>query len=352
MARVHYADPNSAETRGLVERIVAERGGVLHLYQMLLHSPPITEGWLALLTAVRQQSTLAGALRELVIMRIAILNGAPYEAEQHTPIALKAGLSRTQLDALGDWAASRHFTEAQRGVLALTDAMTRDVHVDEAVFDAVRPHLSARELVELVVTVAAYNMVSRVLEALQIKSSDPRTALNEAVSEPAGGLTRVNYFHGSVLGVDEFVTEQHYLRARLRRRNRHLLGSGVVDGLSVALDGRAGEQTATLAPGLAIDARGEEIEIASAVVLALPPQGKHLLVQINYAERLLRPVPVVTQAGDAPQTRPSRVEESFRAYVAPDPKPVAVTLARLVFARSKWSIDRKYKVPRVRGGAS
>ena len=100
MARIAYADLNNPEAKPLVDRIVAERGAVLHLYQMLLHSPPIASGWLNYLTAIRQQSTLPGGLRELVIMRIAVLNGAPYEAEQHAPIALREGISQTQLDDL------------------------------------------------------------------------------------------------------------------------------------------------------------------------------------------------------------------------------------------------------------
>ena len=88
MARIPYADLTSPGAKPLVDRIVAERGSVLHLYQMLLHSPPVAEGWLAYLTAIRQKSNLAPALRELVIMRVAIVNRAPYEAEQHAPIEI------------------------------------------------------------------------------------------------------------------------------------------------------------------------------------------------------------------------------------------------------------------------
>jgi len=176
MARLQYADPNIPATQGLVDRIVAERGSLLHLYQMLLHSPPVADGWLTFMTAVRHRSQLSGALRELVIMRIAILNGAPYEAEQHAPIALKEGLRPQQLDALADWEGSDRFSAPERAVLALTDGMTRDVHIDDAQLAAVRTHLSVRETLELVVTVASYNMVSRVLEALQIDSNDPRPA--------------------------------------------------------------------------------------------------------------------------------------------------------------------------------
>ncbi len=165
------ADPAA---RALVDRIVAERGSVLHLYQMLLHSPPLAEGWLAFLTAVRQRLDLPGALRELVIMRVALLNGAPYEADQHRPIALREGLTPAQLDALPGWRDSDAFGALERAVLELCDTMTRDIHVPRALVDTLRAALGERRTVELVATVAAYNMVSRFLEALHIHSDDAR----------------------------------------------------------------------------------------------------------------------------------------------------------------------------------
>lgn len=175
MARLPYADLTAPDARPLVDRIVAERGSVLHLYQMLLHSPPVAQGWLAYLTAIRQQSSLAPALRELVIMRVAILNRAPYEADQHAPIALKEGVTQAQLDDLAQWEGSQRFTPEQRAVLELTDGMTRNVQVPAAAVAGVRRFLADREVVELVATVGAYNMVSRFLEALEIHSHDERS---------------------------------------------------------------------------------------------------------------------------------------------------------------------------------
>jgi alkylhydroperoxidase family enzyme len=51
--------------------------------------------------------------------------------------------------------------------------MTKDIHVPDAVFDAMRVHFDETGIVELTATIAAYNMVSRFLEALQIHSTDP-----------------------------------------------------------------------------------------------------------------------------------------------------------------------------------
>ena len=176
MAHLPYADLTRPELQPLVERIVAERGSVLHLYQMLLHSPALAEGWLAMFTAIRQKLSLPGALRELVIMRVALLNGAPYEADQHRPIALKEGLTPAQLDALPGWREAGVFSPGQRAALALCDMMTKQVQVDAATLAAVAEHLGHTQTVELVATIAGYNLVSRFLEALQIHSDDAREA--------------------------------------------------------------------------------------------------------------------------------------------------------------------------------
>lgn len=174
MARIPYADCNSANAKPLADRIIAERGSILHLYQMLMHSPPVAEGWLNYLTAIRQKSSLSGALRELIIMRVALLNNAPYEADQHAPIALAEGVSQAKLDALPNWQDCPLFDADERAVLAYTDAMTRQIQVPDDIFNAVADLYAPPQLVEVTATIAAYNMVSRFLEALQIHSHDPR----------------------------------------------------------------------------------------------------------------------------------------------------------------------------------
>lgn len=170
MARIAYANENGdPEIKALAEQIRAERGGrVGYLYLMLLNSPPVAQGWLNLLTAIRQKCKLAGRYREIVIIRVAVLNGAEHEKKSHIPYALEEGVSAAQIEALSDWQASSQFDEVERAVLAYTDSMTREVRVSDAVFAAVRKHFDQREITELTATIAAYNLVSRFLEALQV----------------------------------------------------------------------------------------------------------------------------------------------------------------------------------------
>jgi alkylhydroperoxidase family enzyme len=60
------------------------------------------------------------------------------------------------------------FDEMQRAVLEYTETMTREIRVPDNVFEKVRKCFDDQEIVELTVTIAAYNLVSRFLEALQI----------------------------------------------------------------------------------------------------------------------------------------------------------------------------------------
>jgi AhpD family alkylhydroperoxidase len=167
--------PGAAEDGPTAELVRARRGGELSdLDRLLLHSPPVAEGWNALLGALRSGTTLPGDVRELVVLRIAVLNGAAFEWAAHEPIGRRAGLDEPRLAALraADAAADPVWTPLQRAALAFTDASTRRVAVPDEVFAAVRAHLDDRGLVELAVLVGGYAMVSRFLVALDVPPAD------------------------------------------------------------------------------------------------------------------------------------------------------------------------------------
>jgi alkylhydroperoxidase family enzyme len=170
MARVPYLDDTIApELKPLADRIRAQRGGrLLNLYRALLNSPGVAQAWLQFFSVIRQQCDLPARDRELVILVIALINDAEYEYRQHIPFALQAGLTQAQLDELPRWRDSAAFDQRDRAVLSLAECMTRDVHVPDEVFAAVERHFAPAQLVELTATIAGYNMVSRVLEALRI----------------------------------------------------------------------------------------------------------------------------------------------------------------------------------------
>ena len=147
-------------------------GGLLNLDRMLLNSPAYAVGWNSFLGAVRNKLSLDARLRELAICTVAVLTRANYEYGQHAPEFLAAGGNQAQLDALQN---IEHinltlFSDAEHATIALAKEMTLQVQVSEACFTALRKVLpDPQQQVELVGVIAAYNMVARFLEALQVQ---------------------------------------------------------------------------------------------------------------------------------------------------------------------------------------
>lgn len=175
MPRIPYKPHDDAGPEAVVAPILARRGGtLLNLDRQLLHSPPLATGWNHLMGAVRTGLSLPADLREIAICVVATINGAPYEFHHHAPVLRAAGASQAQVDALHDvdaaLAADELFNDAERVTIRLAVEMTRSVQVADATFEAARAALgSDRRLVELVATIASYNMVSRVIVALGIE---------------------------------------------------------------------------------------------------------------------------------------------------------------------------------------
>ena len=104
----------------------------------------------------------------MIILRVAVLNEAVFEFDAHVPHALKAGLAQEKIDALRAPVPEGGFTQDERLLLELTDRMTRDVKVPGELMDRLNARFDPSAVVEVVATVAAYNMVSRFLVALNI----------------------------------------------------------------------------------------------------------------------------------------------------------------------------------------
>ena len=177
MPRIPYVAADIAEPKELVEAIRARRGGkLINLDRILLHSAPLASAWNVYLGAIRTRISLSPKLREIAMCGVAILNGAEYEFVHHAPELLKAGGTQAQVDALRDPLKaldSPLFDPAERAAIRLTIEMTRDIVVSDATFAAAKDAIgNTQALVELVATIAAYNMVSRFLVAFGVRPED------------------------------------------------------------------------------------------------------------------------------------------------------------------------------------
>jgi alkylhydroperoxidase family enzyme len=153
-----------------IEKFRAQRRGkLIHIYGMLLHSPDIADAWMQLINAVRWKTHLSPRLREIIIIRVAVLNKVEYVINVHrSTFAAADGVSHEECDALLNEDVGGGFSDSERAVIALTDAMTVSIDVDRRTFDEARRYFDEQQIVELTVLIGAYNMHTRVVCALEI----------------------------------------------------------------------------------------------------------------------------------------------------------------------------------------
>jgi alkylhydroperoxidase family enzyme len=181
--RVPYApkEPPTEADAPVYQRISERRAPrpLIPLDLALLHNTAIADGWNSFIGAVRTKNSLPADIKELAISRIAALNNAVHEWNSHGPLTLKAGITKEGMEtartapALEKGAGEKvreggGLGKREWAILDFTDQSTRNVEVDDTVFERVKEHLSEKETVELAVTVAAYNCVSRFLVALDV----------------------------------------------------------------------------------------------------------------------------------------------------------------------------------------
>jgi len=165
-ARLPYLtrDDLPAGDRDLWDNFVKSRGTQPgHIHRTVANAPNLLRRFVALADELRNGTQLDPKLRELALMTVGRLTDAEYEFVHHWNIALKVGVRRDQLEQLADYAASPAFNDHERAVMRYAEEATRNVRVSELTFDALREFLDNRRIAELVMNVAFYNSVVRVL---------------------------------------------------------------------------------------------------------------------------------------------------------------------------------------------
>ncbi len=170
--RIDLKPIDLAEPADLVAAIRTRRGGeLIELDRLLLYSRPLAEGWNHFIGNIREHFAVDQKLRELAMCTVAVINRAEYEFSQHAPLYIKAGGSEAKARLLRqpETAFSNPtFSEDEQLTIALTYQLTKDVHIDDALFNRANVFFGDEHLVELVATIAAYNMVSRFLVAFEL----------------------------------------------------------------------------------------------------------------------------------------------------------------------------------------
>jgi len=109
------------------------------------------------------KSGLEKSLAELVRLRASQINGCAFCVDMHAADARKGGETDRRLASVVTWRETPFFTDRERAALEWTEAVTlvSQGHVPDAVWEAVKPHFSEAELVDLTLLINAINSWNR-----------------------------------------------------------------------------------------------------------------------------------------------------------------------------------------------
>ncbi len=163
MARIPY--PDMAQAHPKVREAYEALPAKLNIFRMLAHAERNYAGFMQLGGTILGRQKLDARLRELAILRIAQVSRARYEWDQHVPIALAAGVTQEQIDALeAGRSEAASFDKTDGLLLDFTGEVMRDVRASDASLARMTEQFSSQEVVELVLVIGFYMMVARLLE--------------------------------------------------------------------------------------------------------------------------------------------------------------------------------------------
>jgi alkylhydroperoxidase family enzyme len=171
-ARIPYLTRNDLPDpdREIFDQFVKERGTQPgHIHRVVANAPNLLRRFLGLANELRNGTQLDPKLRELALMTVGRLTSADYEFTHHWNISLKVGVKREQLERLADFENAPVFNDRERAVMRYASEATTDIKVSDATFTVLRGFLDNRRITELVMNVAFYNAVVRVLVPLGVE---------------------------------------------------------------------------------------------------------------------------------------------------------------------------------------
>ncbi|MGW3870653.1 carboxymuconolactone decarboxylase family protein [Streptomyces sp. NPDC005055] len=178
---------SSADQPALTQGVSAY-GEVLNTWAGIGNSPGLLATYLPFLRQLNGPGALEGRVKELVAVRVAVLNHCRYTTSHRCASALAKGVGVDELAAVAS-GKLKGFTEQERLALQLAEDMTVSLPrvpveygltgVSATVRDDVQRAFDAAELVELVMCISMWNALSRFhrVMAFELDMPEPPAAV-------------------------------------------------------------------------------------------------------------------------------------------------------------------------------
>ena len=188
MPRLPAVDPAGIEdprVRAGFEDMVRRMGEVTQNLAVLAHKPQYVDLVRGVSDAVDAPTEIDPALKQLVELKVARVNGCEYSIDLLEGCLLKRGVSQAKLHELDFYEDSRLYDDRERLALRFAERMSLDA-VDDELFHEMRGVFTIVEILEIVVSVALETFYALVNRTLGLKPQGFRDRALRAASEAGG----------------------------------------------------------------------------------------------------------------------------------------------------------------------
>jgi AhpD family alkylhydroperoxidase len=135
----------------------------------LARHPALTRAFNTFNGHVQFATTLSPRQRELLVLRVAVRRHCAYEWAQHVVLASDAGLSAEEIARIADGPDAPEWSALERAMLAAVDELVDEAMVTDATWDALACELDQQQLMDLVFTVGAYDLLAMAFKSFGVE---------------------------------------------------------------------------------------------------------------------------------------------------------------------------------------
>jgi alkylhydroperoxidase family enzyme len=135
----------------------------LNVLGTFAHHPELTLAFMSFYGHVLFQSTLTPRQRELLVLRVAAQRDAAYEWAQHVVVAADSGITEDEIERVTEGPDAPGWSPLERAMLRAVDELLHDATIGDATWAVLRDGFDDQQLLDLVFTVGAYDVLAMAL---------------------------------------------------------------------------------------------------------------------------------------------------------------------------------------------
>jgi len=162
-------DQVSPEIANVYDALLKQRGVVPNMFKTLAHTPALALGVAGFLKSLLSDSALPGWYKELIATRLSVLHKSQYAISAHALSAQQKGASEDQIEAAKADFERGPFTDAEKlGFVCAERLHHSGRDLDDDLFAKLKTVYTDAQIIELVVTAAAFELFPRLVDGLRL----------------------------------------------------------------------------------------------------------------------------------------------------------------------------------------